>query len=88
MAQLQMLYSDWLDKDLVGWIKVLLLPLLLAWLLGSGTNHSLLFIVKYWQHHIETRQIQYHSLFCLTLVELVHKGPAQADEHLVPSNHP
>ena len=30
----------------------------IAWLLGFGANHSLLFIVQYWHHHIETRQIQ------------------------------
>ena len=72
MEQLQMLYSEWLDhllfivqysecldQDLVGWIQASLLPQSLAWLLGYGTNHSLLFIVQYWPHHIETRQIQY-----------------------------
>ena len=58
MTQLQMLYGDWLDQDLVGWIQVSLHPQSLAWLLGSGANHSLLFIVQYWCHHIETRQIQ------------------------------
>ena len=26
MAQLQMLYSEWLDQDLVGWIQINLLP--------------------------------------------------------------
>ena len=26
MAQLQMLYSEWLDQDLVGWIQVNRLP--------------------------------------------------------------
>ena len=60
MAQLQMLYSEWLDQDLVGWIQVSLLPQSLAWLRGFGANHSLLFIVQYWRHHIETRPIQYH----------------------------
>ena len=44
MAQLKMLYGEWLDQDLVGWIQVSLLPHSLAWLLGSSTNHSLLFI--------------------------------------------
>ena len=42
MTQLQMLYSSWLDKDLAGWIEVLLLPPSLVWLLGFGGNHSLL----------------------------------------------
>ena len=59
MAQLQMLYSEWLDQDLVGWIQVSLLPQSLAWLLGFGANHTLLFIVQYWHHHIETKQIHY-----------------------------
>ena len=59
MAQLQMLYSEWLDQDLVGWIQVSLLSQSLALLLGFGANHSLLFIVQNWRHHIETRQIQY-----------------------------
>ena len=27
-------------------------------LLGFGANHSLLFLVQYWHHHIDTRQIQ------------------------------
>ena len=36
-----------------------LLPQSLVWLLGFGANHSLLFIVKYWHHHIETRQIHF-----------------------------
>ena len=49
MAQFTMLYSEWLDQDLVGWIQVSLL---------LGANHSLLFIVQNWRHHIETRQIQ------------------------------
>ena len=36
MAQLQMLYSEWLDKDLVSWILVRHLPQPLAELLGFG----------------------------------------------------
>ena len=36
-----------------------LLPQSLAWLLGFGAYHSLLFFVQSWHHHIETRQIQY-----------------------------
>ena len=59
MAQLQMLYSEWLDQNVVGWIQVNLLPQSLAWLLGFGAKHSLLFFVQYWHHHIEDRQIQY-----------------------------
>ena len=42
----------------VGWIKILLLPQSLVWLLGFGANHSLLFIVQYRRHHTEIRQIQ------------------------------
>ena len=45
----------------------------LAWLLGFGSNHSLLLFVQYCHHHIETRQIQYNSQVYRTLVELVHK---------------
>ena len=45
MTQFQMLYSYWLDQLLVGWIRILLLPQSLVWLLGFGANHSLLFIV-------------------------------------------
>ena len=41
--------------------NILLLPHSLVWLLGFGTNRSLLFIVQYWGHHIETRQMQYIS---------------------------
>ena len=37
------------------------LPQSLVRLLGFGANHSLLFIVQYWRHHIETRQIQYND---------------------------
>ena len=59
MAQLQMLYSEWLDQNLVGWIQVNLLPQSLAWLVGFGTNHCLLFSVQHWHHHIETRQIYF-----------------------------
>ena len=58
MAQLQMLYSDWLDQHLVGWIRELLLPQNSVWLLGFGGNHSLLFFVQYCRHHIETRHRQ------------------------------
>ena len=51
----------WLDQFLVGWIEVLLLPQPLVWLLGFSNNHSLLSIVQYWHHHIETRHIQYND---------------------------
>ena len=34
MAQLQMLYCEWLHQDLVDWIQINLLPQSLAWLLG------------------------------------------------------
>ena len=50
--------SEWLDQDLDGWIQVSLLPQSSAWLIGFGSNHSLLFILQYWRHHIETRQLQ------------------------------
>ena len=46
MAQLQILYSSWLDQDIVGWIQVSLCPQSLAWLIGFDGNHSLLFIVN------------------------------------------
>ena len=46
----------------------------LVWLLGFGGNHSQFFFVQYCHHHIETRQIRYHSLLYRMLVELVHKG--------------
>ena len=36
-----------LDQDLVGWIQINLLPQPLAWLLGFGANHSLLFFIQY-----------------------------------------
>ena len=39
-----------------GWIKVLLLPQSLVWLLGFGGNHSLLFFVQYCRHHISFTQ--------------------------------
>ena len=71
-----MLYSEWLDQDLVGWIQINLLSQSISWLLGFGANHSILFFVQYWHHHIETRQIQYHFLLCRTLVKLVHKNRA------------
>ena len=58
-----MLYSEWLDQDLVGWIQVNLLPQSLAWLLGYDAHHSLFFFVQYWHHHIETRKIQYFYEF-------------------------
>ena len=58
MAQLQILYTEWLDEDLVGWIQINLLPQSLAWLFGFDANHSFLVFVHYWHHHIETRQIQ------------------------------
>ena len=58
MAQLQMLFSEWLDQDLVNWIQVNLLSQYLAWFLVLGANHSLLFFVQYRHHHIETRQIR------------------------------
>ena len=74
-----MLYSDWLDQLLVSWISFLLVGSenysshnSLVWHLGFGGNNSLLFFVQYCRHHIETRQIQYHSLVYRTLVELVH----------------
>ena len=51
-----------LVQDLVGWIYINLLPQSLAWLLGFGANHSLLFFVQYWHYNIETRQIQYLNL--------------------------
>ena len=63
MAQLQMLYIEWLDQDLVGWIQINLLPQFLVWILGFVANHSLLFFVQFWNDHIETRQIQYHISF-------------------------
>ena len=44
MTQLQVLYSEWLDQDLVGWIQVSVRPQSLAWLLGSGVDHSLLLL--------------------------------------------
>ena len=40
-------HSEWLDQDLVDWIQINLLPQSLAWLLGFGTNYSLLFFVQY-----------------------------------------
>ena len=39
------------------------LPQSLVWLLVFGGNHSLLFIVQYCRHHIETRPIQHQSIF-------------------------
>ena len=51
-----MLYSEWLDQDLVGRIQIIL-PQSLAWLLGFGGNLGQLFFVQYSLHHIETRQI-------------------------------
>ena len=42
MTQLQMLYSCWLDQLLVGYLKLSLLPQSLVWVLGFGTNHSVL----------------------------------------------
>ena len=36
--QLQMLYSEWLDQDLVGCIQINLLPQSLAWLLGKVSD--------------------------------------------------
>ena len=55
LRRFYILYSCWLG----GWIKILLLPQSLVWLLGFGANHSLLFmfIVQYWGHHIETRKM-------------------------------
>ena len=61
VAQLQMLYSCWLDQLLDGWIEVLPLPQSLVWLFGFGANHSLLFIVQYWLHGLKTRQLQYYN---------------------------
>ena len=73
-----MLYnSEWLDQELVGWIQISLLPQSLAWLLGFGANHSLLFFVQYWQQQIETRQLQYkeHIVFLtLRLLQTCVKG--------------
>ena len=57
-----MLYSEWLDQNIVGWFQINLLPQSLAWLLGFGANHSLLFFVQYCHYNIETRQIQYLNL--------------------------
>ena len=45
---------------LAGWIEVSILPQSLVWLLGFGGNHSLLFFVQYFRHHIKTRQIHYY----------------------------
>ena len=56
-----MLYGEWLDQDLVGWIQVSLRPQSLAWLLGSGANHSPLSIAQYWRHHIEMVDQTIHS---------------------------
>ena len=47
---------------LLHYTNINLLPQSLAWLLGFGANHSLLFFVQYWHHHIETRQIQYKGV--------------------------
>ena len=52
MTQLQMLYSFWLDKEIAP-------PTIFSLVLGFGANHSLSFIVQYWRHHIETREIRF-----------------------------
>ena len=45
MTQLQMLYSEWLDQDLVGWIQVSLLPhyLLVSTILKVITQLQMLY---------------------------------------------
>ena len=51
------------DYIVAGWIKIVVL----VWLLGFGANHGLLFIVQYWRHHIETRQmnVKEWKVFCM-----------------------
>ena len=66
MAQLQMLNSEWLDQELVGWIPVNLLPQSLAWLLGFGASHSLLFFVHFMGREVNIIAMEVHYL-CLLL---------------------
>ena len=47
----------------------------LAWLLGFGGNHSLLFFVQYCHHHIETRQIQYDDWNTVEKMSPQKRGP-------------
>ena len=60
MAHLQLLYSEWLDRD-VGWQdpdKESPPPKSLAWLLlGFGGNLKPIVPCQFSRHQIETRQI-------------------------------
>ena len=57
MAQLQMLYSEWLDQELVGRIQIKSPPTIFSlWLFGFGGNLTQLFFVQYSLHHIEANK--------------------------------